>query len=97
MEEFYQGSMLTPMGKIQGKMMFKTGENGLEGYIEVNGMKSYFKNGTVENQTYLFSGTIPYFLGKINYTATATVKNNKIETIAKTNFGNFVIQGEKIS
>ena len=57
MEEIYYGSIQTPMGEIQGKIMFKTTGNKLEGYIETKGMKNYFTNGKVEKNHYVFSGS----------------------------------------
>lgn len=96
MEEIYQGSIETPMGKIQGRVMFKTKGNQLEGYIEAKGVKSYFTNGKVNQNIYIFSGTISYLLGKIKYNANAKIENGKLEAVANTNFGKFIIHGKKV-
>lgn len=96
MEEMYYGSIETPMGKMQGKVMFKTKGNDLEGYLEFKGIKNYFSKGKIENNRYTFSGNISYFLGKIRYEAIAKIENGKLEAVAITNLGKFSIQGKKI-
>ncbi|MCI8444126.1 MAG: hypothetical protein HFJ37_03000 [Clostridia bacterium] len=95
MEEIYYGSIQTPMGEIQGKIMFKTTGNKLEGYIETKGMKNYFTNGKVEKNHYVFSGSISYLLGKIKYEANAKIENGMLQAVVNTNLGKFNLYGKK--
>lgn len=58
MEETYKGTLITPMGNINGKLTIITNDNNISGYIEAMGKKNVLQNITKNDNIYEFSGTI---------------------------------------
>lgn len=96
MDGLYQLSVKTPMGVITGNLKLITNGKNLSGYVEVMGNKNEFNNGSVNGNKFSISGILKTRLKNINYNVDGEVINNNINLYAKTNMGNFNLQGKKI-
>ena len=96
MDGIYQIIFNTPMGKMEGKLMLKTNGENIEGIIEIMGTKNSLTNGKVkENQCY-FSGNMQNNAINLKYEIMAKLQNDLLMIYAKTNMGEFKMQGKKI-
>ena len=69
----------------------------VNGYIEVNGKKSFFSNGKVTgNNRFLLEGTLKAMFKTIKYNVDGELVNDMLVLHTKTNMGNFDLHGKKI-
>ena len=96
MDGVYQVKVKTPMGMIDGKITLKTNGKNIEGILEVMGMKHSLNNGMVKGNQCYFKGNIQNNAVNIQYEIMGEVQNNILNVYAKTNMGEFKIQGKKV-
>lgn len=97
MNGLYALSMKTPMGVIRGNFYIETVGNNVNGYIEVNGKKSFFNNGKVTgNNRFSLEGTLKAMFKTIKYNVDGELVNDTLVLHTKTNIGNFDLHGKKI-
>lgn len=97
MDGTYKVNLQTKMGNIDAKVKLITNGNELSGYIEVMGNKSEFSGGRVEGNNCYLSGKIKSMLMKINYDLHGELKEDTLYIKAKTNMGDFNMEGKRIS
>lgn len=96
MNGLYELSMKTPMGVIRGNFYLETEENNVNGYIEVNGKKSYFNNGRVTgNNRFSISGKIKAMFKTIDYVVDGECLEDIVILHTQTNMGNFELHGKR--
>ena len=96
MDGIYQVSLKTPMGKIDGKVVLKTNGENIEGILEIMGMKHNLNNGKVkENQCY-FKGNLKNNAMNLQYEIMGELQKDILNIYAKTNMGEFKLQGKKV-
>ena len=96
MDGVYQINLKTPMGGMSGKIILKTNGENIEGILEIMGMKHNLSNGKVkENQCY-FKGNLQNKSINLQYEIMGELQNNILNIYAKTNMGEFKLQGKKI-
>ncbi|MFR5190599.1 MAG: hypothetical protein ACLTEH_05110 [Clostridia bacterium] len=96
MDGIYETTINTPMGLISGKVTLKANGNILNGVIETMGMKNALTGGKVNGNTCSFSGTMQNNMLNITYDIKGELKGNILYIHAKTNMGEFQLQGKKI-
>ncbi len=97
MNGLYELSMKTPMGEIKGNFYIEAVQSDVNGYIEVNGKKSFFYNGKLtSSNSFMISGTLKAMFKTINYTIEGEVLNNSIVLHTKTSMGSFELYGKRI-
>ena len=97
MNGLYEFNIQTPMGNIKALVKLVSNGSNLSGYVDVMGKRNEFNNGSVNGNNLLLSGKISAGITNIQYDITGTVQGNTINLFAKTNMGNFNLQGERIS
>lgn len=97
MDGIYEVSMNTPMGPMSGKVTLKSNGNSLNGVLEIMGMKNNLEGGKVKGNQCYFSGNIKNSALNIQYEIMGELKGNILNIFAKTNMGEFKLQGKKIS
>ena len=96
MDGIYQIKIKTPMGMMDGKITLKTNNSNIEGIIEMMGMKHSLNNGKVKGNQCYFKGNLQNNAMSIQYEIMGELNNNILDIYAKTNMGEFKIQGKKI-
>lgn len=96
MDGMYQIKIKTPMGMMDGKITLKTNNSNIEGIIEMMGMKHSLNNGKVKGNQCYFKGNLQNNAMSIQYEIMGELNNNILDIYAKTNMGEFKIQGKKI-
>ena len=96
MDGIYQIKIKTPMGMMDGKITLKTNNSNIEGIIEMMGMKHSLNNGKVKGNQCYFKGNLQNNAISIQYEIMGELNNNILDIYAKTNMGEFKIQGKKI-
>ena len=96
MDGIYETTINTPMGPINGRVTLKTNGNELNGIIETMGMKNAITGGRVSGNTCAFSGTIQNNMINITYDIKGELRGNILYVHAKTNMGEFQLQGKKV-
>lgn len=97
MDGLYELGLKTPRGSINGSLKLVTNDNKLSGYIEVMGKRYELYNGTIDGNKFMITGNFKVALRNIRYNVQGEVINDKINIYARTNMGNFNLQGRKIS
>lgn len=96
MDGIYELNINTPMGPMKGKVTLKTNGENISGMLEILGMKNNLGNGKVkENQCY-FKGNMKNNALNIQYEIMGQLVGNVLNIYAKTNMGEFKMQGKKI-
>ena len=96
MDGIYQISMNTPMGKMDGKITLKTNGENIEGILEMMGMRHSLNNGRVRDNQCYFKGNMQNKAVNLQYEVMGRLMNNVLDIYAKTNMGEFKMQGRKI-
>lgn len=96
MDGIYEISMNTPMGKMGGKVSLKTNGENITGILEIMGMKNNLGNGRVKQNQCYFKGNIKNNALNIEYEVMGQLNGNILNIYAKTNMGEFKLQGKKI-
>lgn len=96
MDGLYEAIVKTPIGEIKGNLKLECNGTNLSGYVEAMGKRSNFSGGKVVGNKFLISGTMSVAITKIQYDIQGEVIGNVLNISAKTNMGNFKIQGRKI-
>ena len=97
MDGLYEFNIQSPMGNIRALVKLITKGNTLSGFIDVMGKRSEFNNGFVNGNQLSISGKISAGIANIQYDISGNVQGNTLNLVAKTNMGNFNLQGTKIS
>ena len=97
MDGLYEFNIQTPMGNIKALVKLITNGSNLSGYVDVMGKRNEFNNGIVNGNQLSLSGNIAAGIANIQYDITGNVQVNILSLFAKTNMGNFNLQGQKIS
>ena len=96
MDGIYEISMNTPMGKMSGKVTLNSNGENLNGILEIMGMKNDLGNGKVRGSQCYFKGNIKNNALNIEYEIMGQLTGNILNIYAKTNMGEFKLQGRKI-
>lgn len=96
MDGIYEISMNTPMGKMGGNVSLKTNGENITGMLEVMGMKNNLGNGRVKGNQCYFKGNIKNNALNIEYEVMGQLNGNVLNIYAKTNMGEFKLQGKKV-
>ena len=96
MDGIYQITMNTPMGPMNGKVTLKTNGENLTGVLEIMGMKNHVGPGKVKGTHCQFKGNIKNSALNIEYEIMGQLTGNNLNIYAKTNMGEFKLQGKKI-
>lgn len=89
----YAVVLKTPLGAKKGKLILKSEEDKLTGTMLALGSKEEIQNGKVSDNHFSFEGSFKTALGKLDYQAEGSYKNNSLLGVAKTKKGNFALKG----
>ena len=96
MDGIYEIKLNTPMGPMGGKVMLKTNGENIDGVLEIMGMKNNLNGGRVKGNQCYFKGNIKNNALNIEYELMGQLTGNILNIFAKTNMGEFKLQGKKI-
>ncbi|NLC88224.1 MAG: hypothetical protein GX682_05605 [Clostridiaceae bacterium] len=96
MDGIYEIVMNTPMGNMNGKVTLKSNGDNLNGVLEIMGMKNNLTGGKVKGNQCYFKGNMKNNAINIEYEIMGQLSNNILNIFAKTNMGEFKLQGKKI-
>lgn len=96
MDGIYEINMNTPMGNIGGKVTLKSNGDNISGMLEIMGTKNALDGGKVKGNQCYFKGDIKNSALNIQYEIMGQLTGNILNIYAKTNMGEFKIQGKKI-
>lgn len=96
MDGIYEISINTPMGAMSGKVTLKTNGENITGVLEIMGMKHNLSEGRVKGNQCYFKGSIKNNALNIDYEIMGQLMGNTLNIYAKTNMGEFKLQGKKI-
>ena len=96
MDGIYKINLNTPMGKMEGKIFLKTIGDNIEGTLEIMGMKHNLNNGKAKGNQCYFKGTMQNNAMNLQYEIMGELQNDILNLYAKTNMGEFKLQGRKI-
>lgn len=96
MDGIYEIKLNTPMGAMSGKVMLKTNGENIDGVLEIMGMKNNLNGGRVKGNQCYFKGNIKNNALNIEYELMGQLTGNILNIFAKTNMGEFKLQGKKI-
>lgn len=96
MDGLYEFNIQTPMGNIKALVKLISNGNNLSGYVDVMGKRNEFNNGIVNGNQLSLSGNIAAGIANIQYDITGNVQGNMLNLFAKTNMGNFNLQGQRV-
>ena len=74
----------------------KTNGENIEGILEIMGMKHELSNGKVKGNQCYFKGNIKNNAISLQYEIMGQLQNNILNIYAKTNMGEFKLQGKKV-
>lgn len=98
MDGIYEIKINTPMGNLKGKVYLKTQNgNNLIGTVELMGMKNNLTGGKYQDNKCHFQGEIKNNMLNLQYEIMAELVGNTLNILAKTNMGEFKLQGKKVS
>lgn len=96
MDGIYEIKLNTPMGNMSGKVTLKTNGENIDGVLEIMGMKNNLNGGRVKGNQCYFKGNIKNNALNIEYELMGQLTGNILNIFAKTNMGEFKLQGKKI-
>ena len=96
MDGIYEIKLNTPMGAMSGKVTLKTNGENIDGGLEIMGMKNNLNGGRVKGNQCYFKGNIKNNALNIEYELMGQLTGNILNIFAKTNMGEFKLQGKKI-
>jgi hypothetical protein len=96
MDGIYEISMNTPMGTMNGKVILNQNGENITGTLEIMGMKNNLGNGKVKGNQCYFKGNIKNNALNIEYEIMGQLTGNTLNIYAKTNMGEFKLQGKKV-
>lgn len=96
MDGIYEIKLNTPMGAMNGKVTLKTNGENIDGVLEIMGMKNNLNGGRVKGNQCYFKGNIKNNALNIEYELMGQLTGNILNIFAKTNMGEFKLQGKKI-
>ena len=96
MDGIYEIKLNTPMGAMSGKVTLKTNGEKIDGVLEIMGMKNNLNGGRVKGNQCYFKGNIKNNALNIEYELMGQLTGNILNIFAKTNMGEFKLQGKKI-
>lgn len=96
MDGIYEIKLNTPMGAMSGKVTLKTNGENIDGVLEIMGMKNNLNGGRAKGNQCYFKGNIKNNALNIEYELMGQLTGNILNIFAKTNMGEFKLQGKKI-
>ena len=96
MDGIYEINLNTPMGGMKGKVTLKSNGENLNGILEIMGMKNNLTGGKVRGNQCYFKGNLQNNALNIQYEIMGELQANILKIYAKTNMGEFKLQGRKI-
>ncbi len=96
MDGIYEIKLNTPMGAMSGKVTLKTNGENIDGVLEIMGLKNNLNGGRVKGNQCYFKGNIRNNALNIEYELMGQLTGNILNIFAKTNMGEFKLQGKKI-
>ena len=96
MDGIYEISFKTPMGAMKGKVSLQQNGENLNGVLEIMGMRNELAGGKVRGNQCYFKGNIQNNALNIQYEIMGELQGNVLNIYAKTNMGEFKLQGKKI-
>lgn len=96
MDGIYEIKINTPMGAMSGKVSLKTNGENIDGVLDIMGMKNNLNGGRIKGNQCYFKGNIKNNALNIEYEIMGQLTGNILNIFAKTNMGEFKLQGKKI-
>ena len=96
MDGIYEIIINTPMGKMQGKLYLSANGENIDGTLEIMGMKNKLTGGKVKQNQCYFKGNFKNNALNLQYEIMGQLNGNILNIYAKTNMGEFKLQGNKI-
>lgn len=96
MDGIYEINLNTPMGPMGGKVNLRTNGENITGVLEIMGMKNNLEGGKVKGNQCYFKGNIKNSAINIEYEIMGQLTGNTLNIFAKTNMGEFKLQGKKV-
>jgi len=96
MDGIYETNINTPMGNINGRVTLKTNGDNISGVLDVMGSKNQLDGGKVKGNQCYFKGNMKNNMLNIQYEIMGELKGNTLDIFAKTNMGEFKLQGKKV-
>jgi hypothetical protein len=88
-------TLRTPFGSQNGVLTLIDDNGTLNGYIRAMEKNNYFKNGSMVDNSFAFSGILDVGIFKFSYTAKGSIVGNVLKAVATTNSGTFQISGTR--
>lgn len=96
MDGIYEITIKTPMGAIGGRVTLKTNKDSIVGMLEIMGNKYELSEGRIQGNQCYFKGNIKNNVLNIQYEIMGQLTGNILNIFAKTNMGEFKLQGKKV-
>ena len=91
----YAITMKTPMGVKKGEMLLVEENGALSGKLTVKDKINPFEGGSVDGDSFHFSGTLQSAMGKMDYECTGKVNGDALEASAVAKRGTLTITGTR--
>lgn len=91
----YSVVLKTPMGAKKGDLVLKTEGNMLTGSMIVMGKENPIVAGTVNGDSFTFTGELKTAVGKVPFECSGSVTGDEITGTAKTKKGNLAMTGKR--
>lgn len=95
MNSTFNITLNTPFGPQNGVLTLTDDKGILSGSIRAMGKTNYFKNGSMVDNSFMFSGMLDVGIFKFSYTAKGSIVGNVLKAVATTNSGTFQISGTR--
>lgn len=94
-EGIYELILKTPMGAKKGELVLKVDGGSLNGSIIVKGKENPFEGGTVDGDSFTFSGELNSSVGKMAYDTHGIVDGDTLTGEAKAKKGTLKLNGKR--
>lgn len=91
----YSIMLKTPMGVKKGEMILALDGTALHGSIVIKGKENPFSDGTVDGDSFTFSGELMSPVGKLVYDCIGSVTGDELAATAKAKKGTIQITGNR--
>ena len=95
MNSIFNITLNTPFGSQNGVLTLIDEKGKLSGSIRAMGKTNYFRNGSIVDNSFKFSGILDVGIFKLPYTAKGSIVGNTLKAVATTNSGTFRISGTR--
>ncbi len=97
MNSTFNITLSMPFGAQNGVLTLIDVNGTLNGSIRALGKTNYFKDGSMVDNLFKFSGMLDVGIFKFPYTANGNIVGDMLKAVTTTNFGTFQISGTRIA